>query len=171
MSKSVYLFVLIAIVAFGCSKTAIPSSSNAERYSEDLSIYRPKYDINKEDEVETSEQIVIEQPQENLEPRYDVTEELNIVLDSIDAQRDNVRYIDGYTVQVYYGTNSSEASLIKGKVKRLLPDSSPSLKYDEPNFRVKVGKFYSRLEAQQTYSALKGKFQSALVIPERIYIK
>ncbi|MEL7003951.1 MAG: hypothetical protein AAFN93_14610 [Bacteroidota bacterium] len=170
MSKSVYYLLLVAIVAFSCSTTSIPSSSNAERYSEDLSIYRPKYDVNKESEIISSDQNV-SQSLEFIEPEYDVTEELNEVLDSIDVLRDDVRYIDGYTVQVYYGTNSSEASLIKGKVKRLLPDSSPLLKYDEPNFRVKVGKFYSRLEAQQTYSALKAKFQSALVIPERIYIK
>jgi len=44
------------------------------------------------------------------------------------------------------------------------------LKYDEPNFRVKVGKYYSRLDAQQDYSAIKEKFSSAIVIPERIPI-
>lgn len=170
MSKSIYLIVLIAIVAFSCSPSSVPSSSSAERYSEDLSIYRPKHEVNKEVETTISEPSV-DLTSDDYEARYDVTEKLNVILDSIDVLRSNIQYIDGFTVQVYYGTNSSEASLIKGKVKRLLPDSSPSLRYDEPNFRVKVGKFYSRLEAQKTYYELKAKFDDALVIPERIYIK
>lgn len=170
MLKSSYLFLIVVLFSFGCSQSSIPSSSNAERYSEDLSIYRPKYEVDREEESTDSKES--QEPEtEEFEAKYDVTKKLDTILDSIDVLNNDIRYIDGFTIQVYYGTNSSEASLVKGKVKRLLPESSPALKYDEPNFRVKVGKFYSRLEAQDTYARIKSRFSDALVIPERIYIK
>ena len=169
MPKSLYYIIVVTIVVFGCSPSSVPSSSNGERYSEDLSALRPKYEV-PEDTV-TSVSVLEETDYSGIEIENDISEELNTILDSIDVLNSNVRYIDGYTVQVYYGSNSSEASLVKGKVKRLLPQSSPQLRYDEPNFRVKVGKFYSRLEAQETYTQLKSSFSSALIIPERIYIK
>lgn len=169
MLKSICFIVLIALVAFSCSTTSIPSSSNGERYSEDLSAYRPKHDVDRT--TVASKNTEEEVNDISTEVEYDVTKSLNTVLDSIDVLRQDVQYIDGYTVQVYYGRNSSEASLVKGKVRRFLPGSQPILKYDEPNFRVKVGKFYSRIEAQKTYTRLKYNFDNALVIPERIYIK
>ena len=169
MIKSACSFLVVLMVLAACSPGSIPASTDAERYKEDLSYLRPTY-TGQEDTVR------VEMPGATMdysaiEPRYDVTDELNTILDSIDVLRKNARYVDGYTIQVYSGYDSEAATIARGKVYAVLPDSSPSLKFEEPNFKVKVGKYYSKLEAQKDYALLKTKFSSALIIPHRVYIK
>ena len=161
------LFVVLGILA-ACSPGILPTSYDDERYKEDLSYLRPVYT----DTTETvsSGETANTSDYSTIEPEYDVTDELNTILDSIDVLRSNVHYIDGYTIQVYTGHDSEEATIARGKVYSVLPGSAPSLKFEEPNFKVKVGKYYSRLEAQKDYSLIKARFSSALIIPQRIYI-
>lgn len=164
-----YLLLLVVIVAFNaCSPSTTTSTSSVEVYSEDLSMHRQRYKMPENDDVTNTKSEVVVKIYPS--PSFDVTTQLNTVLDSIDRLKSNVNYVDGYTVQVYSGTSSDEAKIARGKVYTILPESSPTLKYDEPNFKVRVGKFYTRLEAQKTYSQLKEKFSSTIIIPERIYI-
>lgn len=170
MKSGIYCIVA-GLVLMSCSSTTTTrsSSKNAdEQYSEDLSVYRPEYpDIqNTADSQDKEDQISGNYPR----PQYDVTRDVNMVLDSIDILREDVRYVDGFTIQVYSGTNSEEAKIARGKVYSLVSGSAPQLKYEEPTFKVKVGKYYSRLEAQKTYTIIKKRFPQAIIIPERIYI-
>ncbi len=163
-------YIAIVLVTFNaCSPSTTSTTSSVEVYSEDLSVHRPKYVI---PETKTDAQVAEEK--NNVvypEPQFDVTSQVNSVLDSIVKLRADIKYVDGFTIQVYSGTSSDEAKLARGKVYSVLPDSSPTLKYDEPNFKVKVGNFYSRLEAQKSYAQLKLRFSSAIIIPERINIE
>lgn len=168
MKKLHHLFVVVLGISGACTPGVLPTSSDDERYKEDLSYLRPTYS-------DTTENVTPEEPiatpdYSSIDPEYDVTAELNVILDSIDALRKNVPYVDGFTIQVYSGYNSEEATIARGKVYSVLPGSSPSLKFEEPNFKVKVGKYYSRLEAQKDYSLIKARFSSAIIIPQRIYI-
>jgi hypothetical protein len=160
-------FVLIAFSS--CSPSTTSNMSSTEVYSEDLSVHRPKFSELPESKSETEENADVQTVFP--EPQYDVTKNLNSVLDSIDRLRVNINYIDGFTVQVYSGTSSAEAKIAKGKVFSALQDATPVLKYDEPNFKVSVGNYYTRLEAQKTYAQLRKKFPTSIIIPERIYIK
>lgn len=168
--KNLIYIVGVCILATACSSGNVPSSSG-EGYKEDLSAYRPEFKISEDSitEVETNAS-KNEADYATITPVYDVTEQLNTVLDSIVKLRADINYVDGYTILVYSGTNSETAHIAKGKVFGILPDSSPILKFDEPNFRVKVGKYYSRLEAQRDYALIKENFSKAIIIPERIYI-
>lgn len=169
MIRSGYLFLIVYGVVLACSPGGIPTSSDTERYREDLSYLRPIY-AQQEDSVNNDLPAEVKD-YSDVEPQYDVTRELNTILDSIDVLRKNVRYVDGFTIQVYSGYDSEEATIARGKVYAILPDSAPSLKFEEPNFKVKVGRYYSKLEAQRDYSLLRVKFPSALIIPQRVYIK
>ena len=164
-----FKYCLIALVAFtSCSPITTSTMSSLESHNEDLSVYRPRFDtvdtlIAKTD---ISQVAAVSYP----EPEYDVTEDLNSVLDSIDALKANKSFVEGFTIQVYSGTNSEEAKIARGRVYSVLSGFSPSLKYDEPNFKVRVGRYFTRLEAQTTFSKLKSKFPNAIIIPQRIYI-
>jgi hypothetical protein len=160
-------FVLVAFAS--CSPSVTSTMSSTEVYSEDLSVHRPKFSELPESKSETEENTKVETVFP--EPKNDVTKNVNTVLDSIDRLRTNITYVDGFTVQVYSGTSSDEAKIAKGKVFSTIQDATPVLKYDEPNFKVSVGKYYTRLEAQKTYAQLREKFPTSIIIPERIYIK
>lgn len=138
-------------------------------YSEDLSWLRPSYEApEKLDETSEVERTI---DYSNTFPASDVTAALNATLDSIDVLRQGIRYIDGFTIQVYSGISSTEARRTRGKIYSLLPESDPKLSFDEPSFKVKIGKYYSRMEAQKLYAQLKEEFPNAIIIPERIYIQ
>jgi hypothetical protein len=103
-------------------------------------------------------------------PFNDVTKKVNSVLDKSDDFRKNVNSVDGFAIQVYTGTNSEEARKIRGKVISLLPDTPVRLFYDEPNFKVKAGRFFNRIEAQEYFSIVKEEFPTAIIIPDKIPI-
>lgn len=169
MKKAIYIFS-VALIITSCAPGVIPTSSN-ESYKEDLSAMMPRIDL----PVDSTEVITNNETEEqvdysSIEPQHDVTAQLNAVLDSIVSIRSTIKYVDGFTILVYSGTSSEKARIAKGKIYTVIPGSRPVLKYDEPNFRVKVGKYYSRIEAQKDYAALRDKFYNAIIIPERIYI-
>lgn len=151
-----------------CQSSQSSKSGSSETYTEDLSIVRAEY-VMPEDTVTTvSEETVTAT---NIEPSNDVTMRLNSVLDKSDELRQDINTVDGFTIQVYSGTNSEEARKIRGKVLSILPDENAQLNYDEPNFKVKVGRYFSRIEAQQNFSLIQKEFPTSIIIPERIPIK
>jgi hypothetical protein len=46
-----------------------------------------------------------------------------------------------------------------------------NIQYQQPKFRVTVGKYFTRIEAQKDLVKLKRIFSSASLVPERIMIK
>lgn len=100
-----------------------------------------------------------------------VNEKVDLVLDSIDRFNLMRRSVDGYTIQIYSGQNREEAMNIKKKMSTDLPDLTANLQYQQPKFRVTVGKYYSKLEAYQDLTKLRQNFSSAILVPEKIAIR
>lgn len=169
MVKNLLYCLVGSLIILGCKSSKKPASTDTEKFREDLSVLRPEYE--KPEMREDTLAVSTEEDFSSITPKHHVTRKLNTVLDSIDVLRKDVRYIDGFSIQVYSGTSSEEARLSRGKVLSILPESEPDMRFDEPNFKVKVGNFYSRMEAQKTYAKLKSEFSKAIIIPERIYIK
>lgn len=161
------LLGIVTIMSCASSGTASKKSKADREHYEDISVYRPDYkdalDTLSTDET-INENIIIE----DVEPEYDVTTEVNQLLDSINILKKDINYIEGYTIQVYTGIKKDEANEAKAKVYTTLPDSRPVITYEQPNFKVKVGKFYTRREALRTFAELRKVLPSAIIIPEKI---
>lgn len=76
----------------------------------------------------------------------------------------------GFRVQIFLGSNRSEAYAEQARFKRLFGDIDTYITYDEPNYRVKVGDFRSRREAEELMQGLKGQFSNVFVFTEDIFI-
>ena len=74
----------------------------------------------------------------------------------------------GYRVQIYFGSNRQSAYSAQAKFMNDYPDVPTYVSYTEPNFKVQVGDFRSRLEAQKMQSDLHGMFSSLFIIPSKI---
>lgn len=166
--------ILIALAGcmliLGCAARVTSSgTSGAGKYSEDLSVWRPEAEglIEKKDSATLRPEQRI-RTIEYVEPRYAVNDQLDTVLDSIHQQNVSKGFIDGYTIQVYSGTKREDALNVKKKMGQSLPDLESDVEYRQPNFRVRTGKYLSRMEAQQHYLAVKRYFPNAIVIPDRI---
>lgn len=171
---------LITVVSFcgllalgACSSKVTPSggsTSASGKHTEDLSVYRPVIQESKD----TTREVTSGQPKDKktqyVEPRFAVNERLDAVLDSIDRINLNGKYVDGFTIQVYSGTKREEALNVKRDLSLKVPEIESELQYMQPNFRVRVGKYFTRLEAQKDYLLIRKYFPNTIVIPDRIPI-
>ncbi len=153
---------------YGCNiiqpgKTSAPK----EAYSEDLSAYRPQVPRPgplPEDSVETV--VVVDSTV------AEVSQKLDTVLDTVAAHnRAVINYIDGFTIQVYGGDDRALAKEFRLKLLRYFPETEPRMVFEQPNYKVRVGEYYTRLEAQELFVQVKTVFPKAILIPKRIYIK
>ncbi len=55
--------------------------------------------------------------------------------------------LDGYRIQLYFGNEREKAREVKTAFLRQFSDMSAHESYQQPNFRVRVGDFRTRLEA------------------------
>lgn len=108
---------------------------------------------------------------EYMEPKYAVNKKVDPVLDSIDRFYLAKEYIDGFTIQIYAGLKREDALNAKKNLAQSLPDINSEVEYSQPNFRVKAGKYFTRIDAQKDYLSIKKYFPTAIVIPDRVPIK
>ena len=158
------LCLLLLILAVSCSPKTLNTASVGDDYQEDLSLYRPNYynteTIEKQEPDQTSDADVLVE--------NDNTAQIDTLLQILATQNQSLDYIQGFTVQVYSGPSRESASKARIDVFKVLMGFEPEVRYVQPNFKVKVGKFTDRLEAQWVYAQLKPEFPQAIIIPQRI---
>lgn len=144
------------------------STTQPGKYSEDLSVWRPR--------VTTDTVAKLKHGEDNkdqkafVEAKYSINRQLDTVLDSINTINLMHKHVEGFTIQVYSGLDRESALTAKRQLATNLPDLKSELEYNQPNFRVKTGKYFSRLEAQRDFMAIKEHFPSAIVIPDKFAI-
>lgn len=159
--------VVLALILAGCASQQATTSSSGNKYSEDLSVWRPMV----ETRVDTTHARTTEGPKkgEVLPAQLAVNGPLNEVLDSINMQYRSRKAIDGYTIQVFSGDKDG-ALEAKKQLALALPELESELTFITPTFRVKVGQYFTRMEAQRDFLAVRKHFPSAIVIPEKIVV-
>lgn len=159
------LFLLLGFM-FNCAKKTAPTAVT-EEYSEDLSHTLPEIE-EYENPAHEVDEVVEKAP--FITPQLDVTDDLDVVLDSIASINKNLPYLR-YTVMVHNSNSRNDAEEARKDVFRVLPEAKPKLQFVSPSYIVKVGDFFDQLEAYQTLIKLKRQFPNAVIIPEQVYIE
>lgn len=76
----------------------------------------------------------------------------------------NDKYGYGYTIQIYYG-NETKARSLRSKFRIDFPKVSTNLNYEQPYWKVQVGNYKTRLEADKAALQFSEKFSGLIVIP------
>lgn len=76
----------------------------------------------------------------------------------------------GFRVQIYSGSNRSEAYAIQARFKNQYADMDTYISYSEPNYRVKVGDFRSRAQANEFMNTIRSQYRSVFVFQEDIWV-
>ncbi len=80
------------------------------------------------------------------------------------------RYVKGYKVQLFYG--SEEGALkIREDFLSVFPGISSELKFHSPYWKVWVGCYTTRLDADRGLQEIKEGFSSAIVVPAKVSLK
>lgn len=173
-----YLPLCIVLFGVGCSSKTIGTKSEAE-YSEDLKRYHIDYKDSLEalGVVSGEDEDVMSNPESTnisgniaMATEYAITDSIDSFLNEVTALNRESNSYQGVTIQVYSGLNRERANEAKNKVYSTLPDAEPRLVYEQPNYKVKVGKYTDRLEAQKDYAKLKDTFPLVLIVPEKFKV-
>lgn len=162
MKASQIVYLVVALILFNCAPKAVKQTATTE-YDEDLSALRPTVDPVEFTTDEGKEKAPYQAPSHN------INGVMNSLIDSLAVDYRN-RKIEIYTIQVYVGNSRDEANEVRTKVYKVMPDERPRLEYSQPNFRVKVGTYADRLEAQKPLTLLKKTFPGAILLTDKSYL-
>ncbi|MFD2553169.1 SPOR domain-containing protein [Sphingobacterium tabacisoli] len=76
----------------------------------------------------------------------------------------------GFRVQIYSGSNRNDAYAAQSRFRSQYTDMDSYINYEEPNYRVKVGDFTSRTEANNFMRVLRSQYSSVFVFQEDIWV-
>jgi len=76
----------------------------------------------------------------------------------------------GFRIQIFSGSSRNEAYAVQARFQQRYEDISTYITYTQPNYRVKVGDFRSRSEAESFMAELKKSFPSVFLFTEQIYV-
>ena len=81
-----------------------------------------------------------------------------------------IRSGKGFRVQIYNGADRAKASQVKIDFLRRFPGTRSYMSYNAPSYRVKVGDFRTRQEAQNMYSRVSGLYSPCMIVPDIVEI-
>jgi hypothetical protein len=163
------ILLLCAGAMLNCCSAQLSNKKSDKSHSENLSIYRPKLSADsaaKDASLTTS----VKSIPEVTTPTLNVNKKVDAVLDSIDKFNELRKFVDGYTIQIYSGTNREDAMNAKKKMSDA-QDFTAVMQYNQPKFRVTTGSYFTRLEAQKDFMRIKRLFPNSILVPEKVPIK
>ncbi|OBX21722.1 sporulation related protein [Gelidibacter algens] len=95
-----------------------------------------------------------------------VTIEQNKDIDKLLEYKKDLRTVNAFIIQVYNGPRGGAESA-KSQVSSLFPDWSNTIEYEQPNYKIWVGKFRTRLEADRALMKVKKSFNNAFILQPR----
>lgn len=168
MKKNILLFLLLtAFCACKSSKNTTQSGNSRKdvlRY--DVADVRPKF----VPEPTNVAQNTAPELSTEMGAKHSITEKINGLIDTIAQYNGQVRKLSGYRIIIYAGINREEANKAKEKVYKKFSDADVYTSYQQPTFKVKVGDFFTRLEAQKMYNQLRSIFPNVVVVEDEILI-
>jgi len=160
---NLYYFI-IAITFSSCASLNSNKSSNTSEYSEDITSYLPPDPIDSVEEVNNKLA-----PEITVDPTLEVSARIDSTLALVEEYNNQkISFIEGLSIQLYAGHDRAEAKEVQLKAYRYFFTSSPQIIFDQPNYKVRMGSFYSQLEAYPVYKSVKSKFPKAILVPIRI---
>jgi len=90
------------------------------------------------------------------------------VVSGSNAKSEQATSLDGYRVQIFSGSDRKDAYDAQAKFQEKYPGIGTYLTYRSPDFKVRIGDFRSRLEAEKMVQELKTRFTGLFIIPEKI---
>ena len=180
------LIVGMLIVTSCASNRPVASSRTVvdyNSYNEDLSSMRPVYGVaptnipaTNRPTAPVNKPATTSRPAETRKPTAQVealhiNRRLDLVLDTIATQNRSIRYAPGYRIQVYVGSQRQEVDAAKLMIYQNFPELSPYLSYNQPTYKLKVGDFMRRMDAELYYASIRRLITSAQLQPDKVDIR
>lgn len=176
--KTLGFLLLVLFAYFGLNAQEIPKGY--EKFeSEDLSYFRKK--ISFQDPFPNNI-ILIDTSQVSGKPinrtdttigiKFDYGAEIESLLDRHKNMDQNQpeKMVKGFRIQLYAGLDRAAADKMKVDFLAIWPEIQVFQTYNRPTFKVRVGNFLTRTEAEMFCQRVKNQFTGAFVVPELIHL-
>jgi len=77
----------------------------------------------------------------------------------------------GYRLQILSITDRKEAMLEMENFQLKYPEIPIYIKYDSPNFKLRIGDFSNKIEAHYWFIKLQEEYPRLFVVPDKVYPK
>lgn len=171
------IFCLLLFGLSSCARSISSGSGSSEAlnsYSEDLSAVRPVPEV----ELSTTEDedSVIEetQPEESAylsDNLANENERIEKAIDKIASFNSTQTDAPGFRIQVFSGNSRGEFESAKGYLLQHFPELEIYESYSQPTYRIKVGDFLRRMDAEKYYSSLRSRFTSSKIMMETVNLQ
>ena len=149
-----------------------PPKKNDKVYEEDLSQYRPKFKAINEVGTQPSESQVVQSSKPTIsDSPLHVNKRLDAILDTIAMRNKSVKFTNGFRIQIYVGNDRKAADDAKIYTYQKYPEIFPYLSFQQPIYKVKIGDFLNRMDAERYFSDIKETYPSAMILPDKVEIK
>ncbi|MBD1398250.1 sporulation protein [Pontibacter sp. JH31] len=133
--------------------------ATSAKVMDDVSIYRPKYPV--ED---------MEAPVARVEPTAHENSKVAVLMDSVASVNKNIKYAQGYRILAYNGSERQTVMSLRKAIIARVPEQKDYLTYQQPHFRLKIGDYFSRIEAQQVLNQILDLIPNAHIVQDQINI-
>ncbi|MEZ5045556.1 MAG: SPOR domain-containing protein [Chitinophagaceae bacterium] len=77
----------------------------------------------------------------------------------------------GFRIIIYNGSDKAQALAAKNKFSRAFPSTPSYLSYNVPSYKIKVGNFESRNDANGFLKKIRAAFPASFIVPDIVTIK
>lgn len=158
-------YIVSVIMLSSCAAMSQKHKGNVEPYYEDLSVVRPMF-VNPDTITNKSSNLSSVATVPSFQ--NDASKKVNARIDSLSEINRKYSTMQGYRILVYTGTSSDEAQKTRQTVYSFNSDLNVYTQFKQPSFRVKVGDYTNRVEANYILSDLKQTFPNAMIVPDQV---
>jgi hypothetical protein len=87
----------------------------------------------------------------------------------LDFKKD-IRTVDAFKIQIYSGDRSG-AERVKNSFSSFFNDIPASMEFNTPNYKIWVGNFTNRLEAERALVKIKKEYANAFIFKPKVNLK
>jgi hypothetical protein len=171
-------FVVLVLVISACASTGTTSDDSKKKTTagvkdqpktDDLSKYRPKFALAAPATPNTNP-VGIEAAA-GITPTNHVNDRVAALMDTLANRNKAVRYAKGYRILAYSGTERKAWLNMRQAIVKRVPEERDYPIYTQPNYRLKIGDYFTRVEAQQVLLRIKDITPNAMIITDQINVK
>jgi hypothetical protein len=144
------------------------SNSETVAKAEDFSAYRPKFPAPPAESTTNTKPAA--EPAVVVTPTNHVNNRVHALLDTMANANKAIKYAQGYRILAYTGTERKTAMDLRRAIIERIPEERDYLQYRQPTFRLKVGDYLTRIEAQQVLSRIRDISPNALIVSDQINV-
>jgi hypothetical protein len=169
--RNVFLFSAMLTLASCAASGPVGSAStpdstrrrDASLPAEDLSRYRPVF-------TPAATTAPPAGPKPAVAPTHHVNSQIDQRLRDQAVTNQNVKYAQGYRILAYVGMERDQAMAIRRAVISRYPDETDYITFKQPTYRLLIGDYLTRLEAEQAMLRIKPLAPKAQLEPAQVVL-